>query len=130
MPDATPVPPEADIKAAARKIGHAMITRRSPREIALAVWPLIAAAERERLYAELGNDHYVIFTEDRWTVEHSIECRLSGHMPECAYHAAVARVAFEFDQGIAGRWRIVSINADGEPELDAGPDREDGSDGG
>ena len=44
-----PVPPEAAVEAAAQKIGNAMITRRSPREIALAVWPVIAAAERRRI---------------------------------------------------------------------------------
>lgn len=44
-----PVPPEAAVQAAAQKIGNAMITRRSPQEIALAVWPVIAAAEKGRI---------------------------------------------------------------------------------
>lgn len=79
--------------------------------------PHIATAERERLYAELGNDHYVIFTEDRWTIEHSVECRLSGHMPECAYHAAIAGAATEYDPGMAGRWRITAISSYGIPPL-------------
>jgi hypothetical protein len=68
--------------------------------------PLIAAAERERIYALLGNDHFVIFTEDRWTIEHSVDCRLSGRMHECGYHAAVARITAEFDPEMLGRWRI------------------------
>jgi hypothetical protein len=76
-----------------------------------------AAAERERIYAELGNDHHVIFTEDRWTVEHSAECRLSGQMPECAYHAAVALVADLPLPNMAGRWRITGIDSSGLPIL-------------
>jgi hypothetical protein len=75
------------------------------------------AAERERIYAELGNDHYVIFTEDRWTIEHSVECRLSGHMHECDWHAAVARITAEFDPDMAGRWRIDGIDSEGLPNL-------------
>lgn len=48
-----PVPPEAAVEATAQKIGNAMITRRSPQEIAVAIWPVIAAAERERILALL-----------------------------------------------------------------------------
>jgi len=80
--------------------------------------PPIAAAERERIYAELGNDHYVIFTEDRWTIEHSVECRLSGHMHECSEHEAIALTAREYDPGMAGRWRINGIGDDGLPSLE------------
>jgi hypothetical protein len=80
--------------------------------------PHIAAAERGRIYAELGNDHYVIFTEDRWTVEHSVECRISGHMPECDYHAAVRLIADEYDPDRAGRWRITGIDSEGLPSLE------------
>jgi hypothetical protein len=79
--------------------------------------PLITAAERERLYAELGNDHYVIFTEDRWTMEHTVECRLSGHMHECSYHTAASLIAAEFDPDMAGRWRIDGIDSEGLPDL-------------
>ncbi len=81
---------------------------------------LIAAAvvaERERIYAELGNDHYVIFTEDRWTIEHSVECRLSAHMHECAYHTAISLITAEFDPDMAGRWRIDGIDNEGLPDL-------------
>lgn len=79
--------------------------------------PFVAAAERTRLYAELGNDHYVIFTEDGWTTEHSVECRLSGQMHRCAYHDAIAKVAHEFDPDMAGRWRITGIDSEGLPSL-------------
>jgi hypothetical protein len=82
-----------------------------------AVEPLIRASERERLYAELGSDHYAIFTEDRFTVEHSVDCRLSGQMPHCAWHAAVVRVADEFVPDMAGRWLISAIDGNGEPVL-------------
>lgn len=75
------------------------------------------AAERERIYDLLGRDHYVIFTEDRWTVEHSVDCRLSGRMPECEYHAAVVRISGEFDPAMAGRWLITAIDPNGEPAL-------------
>jgi len=75
------------------------------------------AAERERIYDELGHDHFVIFTEDRWTVEHSVECRLSGHMHECDHHAAIVRIAAEFDEDMAGRWRIDEIDSEGLPAL-------------
>ena len=75
-------------------------------------------AERERIYAELGNDHYVTFTEDRWTIEHSVECRLSGHMHECSDHEAIALTAREYDPDMAGRWRIVGIGSEGLPLLE------------
>jgi hypothetical protein len=65
----------------------------------------------------LGTDHYVIFTEDRWTVEHSAECKLSGRMHECAYHEAVAHAAEFFKLGMLGRWRITGIS-EGLPDLE------------
>jgi hypothetical protein len=76
-----------------------------------------ATAERVRLYAMLGNDHYVFFTEDGWTTEHSIECRLSGHMHECDYHTMMAPFANEHGAEMPGRWRIVSVDADSDPVL-------------
>lgn len=78
------------------------------------------AAERARLYAELGNEHYVIFTEDRFTVEHSVECKLSGHMHECAVHAVIAAAAGDMDgpdPDMLGRWRITGIR-EGLPDLE------------
>lgn len=117
MPD---LPPEA-ITAAALVLADAEGDEGTYRALAddvlRAAAPAIRAAERERVYAELGNDHHVIFTEDRWTVEHSVECRLSGHMHECAYHAAVAAVADEPRPEMAGRWRIAGIDAAGLPIL-------------
>jgi hypothetical protein len=90
---------------------------RAARAAVEAVTPHIAAAERERLYAELGNDHWVIFTEDGWTTEHSVECRLSGLMSSCAWHEAVRRIADDFDPDMAGRWLITAIDGNGEPAL-------------
>jgi hypothetical protein len=78
---------------------------------------------RERLYEQLGNEHYVIFTENGWSTEHSVECRLSGHMHECAYHAAIGRVFADQDpegtEGwfMLGRWKITGIS-DGVPDLE------------
>jgi len=85
----------------------------------LIVWRDAAvAAERERLYAELGNDHYVIFTEDRWTIEHSVECRLSGHMHKCAYHEAIrGMVTAGYGPEAEGRWRITAISSGGYPPI-------------
>jgi len=123
--------PEEAVTAAAKQLAHFISgTERKPypepdaEDIQWAISaleaaaPFIAAAERERIYAELGNDHFVIFTEDRWTIEHSVECRLSGHMHECDQHEAVARVAVGgFDPRMAGRWRIDGIDSEGLPNL-------------
>jgi len=76
-----------------------------------------AAAERARICALLGSDHYVIFTADRWTIEHSVECRLSGHMHECLYYSAVSLITAGFDPEMAGRWRINGIDSEGLPSL-------------
>lgn len=76
-------------------------------------------AERNRIYAALGSDHHVTFTASGWFVEHSVECRLSGHMPDCRYHAAVALVAEDgYEPAMAGRWRITSIGTAGLPGLE------------
>ena len=86
--------------------------------IIAAAAPAIRAAERERFYAELGNDHYVIFTKDRWTVEHSVECRLSGHMHECEYHVALRKVTGRKPRAAElGRWRV-TIDSEGLPDLE------------
>lgn len=89
-----------------------------------AATPAIREAERARLYAQLGNDHYVIFTEDDWTTEHSVECRLSGRMSECGHHTAMTRVIGR-GAPVAGRWRITGIDGDGLPDL-VRADREPG----
>jgi hypothetical protein len=78
---------------------------------------VVAASERRKLYAELGNDHWVIFTEDGWTTEHSVECRLSGQMSSCAWHEAVRQIADVFDPDLAGRWLITSIDPNVGPAL-------------
>jgi len=70
-------------------------------------------AERKRLYAEIGNDHWVVFTEDGWSTEHSIQCRLSGHMHECEYHTAVGRMIAEHGPPPPGRVKILSLTDGG-----------------
>src|SRR6266496_4184243 len=96
------------MKRSAQAIGsQGMAAARWHAVVALeAAAPAIRADERARVRAELGNDHYVIFTGDRWTVEHSVECKLSGHMHECDYHAAVARIATWHEPDRDGRWRV------------------------
>lgn len=106
MPDWQHVPPEA---------------RADWRAVADAVRMVVAADERQRIYAEIGSDHHVTFTEDRWTVEHSLECRLSGQMPQCAYHQAIAAIAADFEPADLGRWRIASIS-EGLPDLERADD--------
>jgi hypothetical protein len=86
------------------------------RNIIAGVAPLIEAAERQRIYDQLGNDHFVIFTPDGWTTEHSVECRLSGHMHECELHTAVGRVV-GYGAPMSGHWRIDGIDSEGLPEL-------------
>jgi hypothetical protein len=83
------------------------------------------AAEYEHLMDRLGNDHYVVITEDRWTVEHSAECRLGGNMAGCDFHVAIrdwmADVTDTNGQPLIheqGRWRIARIDDDGWPGLE------------
>ena len=117
----TGIPPEA-ITAAARALtpigGGVPASRLWATEILEAAAPIIAAAERERIYDLLGHDHFVIFTEDRWTVEHSVECKLSGHMHECDWHTAVECLAAdEPPASLLGRWRITGFDSEGSPDL-------------
>jgi hypothetical protein len=122
---AEPTLPQAAIEAAQKSVraGYGVMADALAGQIRYALEaaaPLIRADERARIYAQLGNDHYVIFTEDRFTVEHSVECKLSGHMHECAVHAAVAAVADEMDgpdPELLGRWRITGIS-EGLPDLE------------
>lgn len=105
---------ELDEEAAQRISLHARV-----RELEAAA-PLIAAAERERIYDQLGHDHYVIFTDDGWTVEHSVDCRLAGDMTSgCDYWTALkyADVTDAPDPEMLGRWRIDGIDSEGLPSL-------------
>jgi hypothetical protein len=123
-----PIPPEA-VHAAAEAI-HKLTCPDSPQrmhsEDALAATAALEAAEphiRAAIYAELGSDHYVIFTEDSWAMEHSVECRLRGAMAEtCEYWKALqwASVTDHHDPGMLGRWRVASIDGP-EPALEHVP---------
>ena len=91
------------------------------REVLAAAAPHLYAAERERIYAELGNEHLVIFTEDAWTMEHSVDCRLSGAMADtCEYWLALKRAAVtdEPRPEMLGRWKITGIDSEGLPSLE------------
>lgn len=77
----------------------------------------VAKAVREAL----GDGHYVDFAPLRWTVEHSIDCRLSGRMSECDVHTGI--VAWIEDRDVEydafkGRWLIRGFDASGTPALD------------
>jgi hypothetical protein len=115
-----------EVVAAAKQADHEEGVRdgRSYFEVAdHQVRRLIAAAviaERERIYAELGVDHYVIFTEDAWTLVHSADCRLAGDMVSgCTYWTALkhADLTNELAPEMLGRWRIGSIDSEGLPSL-------------
>lgn len=78
--------------------------------------PLAVARLREQLG---GEDHFVSFRKDGFTVEHPLSCRESGRMADCAWHRAID----EDDRDLGsirekpGRWKIVSI-AGGHPTLE------------
>lgn len=83
----------------------------------LALVALTAAAPliEAEIYDRLGHDHYVIFTDDGWSVEHSVECRLSGHMHECEIHRAIGRWAEAEARHPLGRWRFTGWATGGVP---------------
>lgn len=85
----------------------------------------VAALIGEALAAALGDGHYVTFTADRWTVEHSIDCRLSGRMPTCEWHSAIEHATAERppEPHDLGRWKIVEILG-GLPVLTRAPVQE------
>lgn len=71
------------------------------------------------IYDLLGRDHVAIFTEDRWSVEHSLACRLSGQMPDCEYHKAVANVMDgPPTDDMLGRWKLTGIDNEGCPAME------------
>lgn len=55
----------------------------------------------------LSPHHYVIFDRERWTMEHSLACRMGGTMAACTVHKLVSEW---FEGGwptpSGGRWRI------------------------
>jgi hypothetical protein len=64
----------------------------------------------------LGREHYVTYTEDGWSTEHSLACRLSGNMAHCAYHGAAGEAS---DPGVLlGRYRITDIAENGHAMLE------------
>jgi hypothetical protein len=64
----------------------------------------------------LGREHYVTYTDDGWSTEHSLECRLSGNMAHCVYHDAAGEAA---DPGVLlGRYRIAGIAENGHAMLE------------
>lgn len=68
------------------------------------------------------SSHYVNFTDDSWSVEHSLQCRMDGEMQRgCAYERAVRLVSDDWMQPPPeqlGRWRITEIDSDGLPALE------------
>jgi hypothetical protein len=81
----------------------------------------IRAAERQKVYDGVGTDHYVTFAADGWTIEHPVECRLSGRMlRDCPCRAAVAETAARANRAgtsLSGRWRITGIRPGGTAAL-------------
>ena len=64
------------------------------------------------------DDHFVVFTAEAWTVEHSFACRLSGAMSDCPYTRTIQKIADESDPDMLGRWRILDIDSEGLPSLE------------
>lgn len=73
-------------------------------------------ARKYHLCVGCFGDHFVVFSEDHWTVEHSVACRVSGAMAACDFHYAIARVA-DADNNLMGRFRICEIDSEGLPSL-------------
>jgi hypothetical protein len=109
---------DAWAEAGGKTVGALLARRDLLTAILAAAARVIREDERKRLFAELGNDHFVIFKPDGWTTEHSVECRLSGRMSECKWHEAVKRIADGYDPELAGRWRIADIDSEGLPSLE------------
>lgn len=64
-------------------------------------------------------DHFAVFTDDRWTVEHSLDCRMNGEMVTCKYHRAIeALIADWTDPEVRGRWKITDVGSEGLPALE------------
>lgn len=70
-------------------------------------WITDLRAEVNRLRAEIeqmsGPDHFIVFSNDGWTVEHPAACRANGPLSECQA-TAVAAEQFDVDPGIRGRF--------------------------
>lgn len=63
-------------------------------------------------------DHFITFDSDGWFVEHSIACRVAGTIGTCDYNGAARELDDEFDAELIGRWRMVSIDSEGLPEVE------------
>ena len=50
---------------------------------------LLSVWSKFHLCVSCWSEHFVIFDENGWTVEHPFQCRLSGHMAECLYTKAM-----------------------------------------
>ena len=69
-------------------------------------------------------DHFVTFTLHNWSIEHSLQCRMTGEMQRgCAYEKAVVLVSDggPYDDQL-GRWRITAIDSEGLPSLEKAGD--------
>lgn len=63
-------------------------------------------------------EHHVVFGPEHWTVEHSFECRLTGHIAKCPYPARIAVIADQMNlPGSHGRWRIAGTDELDQPIL-------------
>lgn len=69
----------------------------------------VLLAEVRRLASEIrqmsGQDHFVTFTDDAWTVEHPAACRAAGPLSECQATVTASRL-FVDDPGVRGRWKF------------------------
>jgi len=61
-------------------------------------------------------DHYVIFNETGWFMEHTAACRVAGALSDCAFHKSIVEIA-EDDPDFYGRWVITGIDEEGLPSM-------------
>jgi hypothetical protein len=64
------------------------------------------------------SEHFVTFDRERWTMEHSLHCRMDGDMQAgCPSENAVTKIGNP-GRDTYGRWRIVAIDSEGLPLLE------------
>jgi hypothetical protein len=61
-------------------------------------------------------DHIIEFGDNGWQIMHSVECRMSGRLLDCAIHRAVVRdIHVGTDTIKAGRYRVTVGHLSGMP---------------
>ena len=67
------------------------------------------------------SEHFVTFDESGWTIEHSLQCRMTGEMHRGCSHQHAVLAVLEDDHDNYGRWRITDIDSEGLPSYERAP---------